>query len=349
MGDGEAKTRLIFHRRAVGPCGDIIKTRVVDIGHEQRMLRALADVKDRGDLPVGDFLRRRHFTRFAFHRLTHRQRDTRAGLGDVLTEDQHRIVGFNLAQRRGMNTAFAQHFQHHLQARLFALRDAGIEVFGADQLAQRKVAFNAGARGADTNHLLRLAQNICRPLHRLFGVEGDQIVAAALNRLTRTIFQIDIAIAETTAVAEEVAVNGTVITVFDTTQFAVALAGADVTADGTLLADAWRKLHVPLTVIALGVRFIGKDAGRTDFHQVTGELAFQRTVFRTAKVDVVVSAVDAQVGTVGIVFVVANAAVAGDAAVHFVRDERPQILVAVGTLGKAVATEAMTGHYGHIL
>ena len=248
-----------------------------------------------------------------------------------------------------MNTAFAQHFQHHLQAFLFALRDAGIEVVGADQLAQRKVAFNAGARGADTNHFLRLAQNICRPLHRLLGVKGNQIVAATLNRLTRAIFQIHIAVAKTSAVAEEVTVNGTVIAVFDTTQFAVALAGADVTADGTLLADAWCKLHIPFTVIALGVCFIGKDAGRTDFNQVAGEFALQHAVFRATEVDVIVSAIDAQVGTVGIVFIVANAAVAGDAAVHFVGDERPQILVTVGTLGKAVATEAMTGHHGHIL
>ena len=97
------------------------------------------------------------------------------------------------------------------------------------------------------------------------------------------------------------------------------------------------------------MRFIGKHAGRTDFHQVAGELAFQRAVFRAPKVDVVVRAVNAKVGAVGIIFVVADAAVAGDAAVHFVRDERPQILVAVGTLGKAVATEAMTGHHGHIL
>ena len=40
------------------------------------------------------------------------------------------------------------------------------------------------------------------------------------------------AIAKTAAVAEEVAVNGTVVTVFDTAQFAIALARADVTADG---------------------------------------------------------------------------------------------------------------------
>lgn len=59
-------------------------------------------------------------------------------------------------------------------------------------------------------------QNIRRALHRLLGVEGDEVIATALNRLTRTVFQVHIAIAETTAVAEEVVVNGTVVTVFDT-------------------------------------------------------------------------------------------------------------------------------------
>ena len=144
-------------------------------------------------------------------------------------------------------------------------------------------------------------------------------------------------------------VYGTVVTVFDTTQFAVALTRAGVTAERTLLADAWRKLHVPLTVVTLGVGFIREDAGRADFYQVTGEFAFQHAVFRTAEVDVVMCAIHAQILTVCIVFVVTHAAVAGNAAVHFVRDERPQVLVTVSTLGKAIATEAVTGHHGHIL
>ena len=313
------------------------------------MFGALADVEDRGDLPVGHFLRRRHFACFPFHCLAYRQGHARAGLGNVFAQHQYRIVGFDIAQAWRVDPALAQHFQHHLQARLFAFGDAGIEVVGAHQFAQREVAFNAGARGADADHFLRLAQDIRRPLHRLLGVKGDQIVAAALHRLTRTVFQVHVAIAETTAVAEEVAVNGPVITVFDTTQFAIAFARTDVTADGTLLADARRKLHVPLTVIALRVGFVGEDAGWADFHQVAGELALQGAIFRAAEVDVVVRAIDAQIGAVGIIFVVAHAAVAGDAAVHFVRNKRPQILIAVGTLGKTIAAEAMAGHHRHIL
>lgn len=60
-------------------------------------------------------------------------------------------------------------------------------------------------------------------------------------------------------------------------------------------------------------------------------------------------AIDAQIGAVGIIFVVTHTTVAGDAAVHFVRDERPQIPVTVGTFGETVATETVTRHHGHIL
>ena len=313
------------------------------------MLSTLADIKDCCDLPVSHFLCRRHFTRFTFHRLTHCQRNACAGLGDIFAQHQNRIIRFDFAQCRSMNPAVTQHAQCQLQTFLLALGDTGIEVIRTHQFTQREVTFNAGARGADTNYFLRLTQNICRALHRLLGVERDQVIATTLYWLTRTVFQVHVTIAKTTTVAEEVVVNGTVITVFDTTQFTVALARAGVTADGTLLADARRKLHVPFTVITLGVRFIGEDAGWTNFNQVAREFAFERTVFRTTEVDVVMCAIHAQIRTIGVIFVVTYTAIAGDAAVHFVRDERPQVLVTVSTLREAVATEAVTGHDGHIL
>ncbi|MDI8746177.1 hypothetical protein MJM83_28850, partial [Salmonella enterica subsp. enterica serovar Montevideo] len=44
-----------------------------------------------------------------------------------------------------------------------------------------------------------------------------------------------------------------------------------------------------------------KESGRANLDQVTGEFAFQRTVFRTPEVDVVMRAIDAQIGAVGII------------------------------------------------
>src|SRR5690606_34636424 len=94
---------------------------------------------------------------------------------------------------------------------------------------------------------------------------------------------------------------------------------------------------------------VGKHAGRADLDQVAGELAFQRAVLDTAKVHVVVRAVDAEVGAACVVLVVAHAAVAGDAAVHLVGDERAELLVLVGTLGETIATGVVPGHHGHVL
>ena len=313
------------------------------------MLRTLTDVEDCRNLPVSHFLCCRHFACFTFHRLTNCQRDARAGLGNVFAQHQYRIVRFDFAQCRRINAAFTQYFQRQLQTFLLTVSDTGIEVFFAHQLTQRKVAFHAGTRRTNTDDFLRLTQNICCALHCLFGVEGNEIIATTLYWLTRTIFQVDVTVTETTTVAEEVVVYCTVVTVFDSTQFAITLAGADVTADGTLLADARRKLHIPFTVVTLGVRFVGEYAGRANFDQVTGKFAFQRAVFRATEVDVVVRTVNAQVRTVSVIFVVTHTAVAGDAAVHFVRDEWPQILITVGTFSETVATEAVSGHHGHIL
>ena len=144
-------------------------------------------------------------------------------------------------------------------------------------------------------------------------------------------------------------VHAAVVAVFDTAQFAIAFAWADVAADAALLADARRELHVPFTVVAFGVGFVGKNAGRANFHEVAGEFALQRTLFRAAEVDVVMCAVNAQIFAVGIIFVIAHAAIAGDTAVHLVGDKRTEILVAVGALGEAVAAEAVAGHHRHIL
>ena len=58
--------------------------------------------------------------------------------------------------------------------------------------------------------------------------------------------------------------------------------------------DARRKLHIPFTVVTLGVRFVDKYAGQANFDQVTGKFAFQRAVFRATEVDVVVRTVNAR-------------------------------------------------------
>ena len=60
-------------------------------------------------------------------------------------------------------------------------------------------------------------------------------------------------------------------------------------------------------------------------------------------------AVNTQVGAAGVVLVEAHAAVAGDAAVHLVCNERAEVLVLVGTLGETVTALVVAGHYRHVL
>lgn len=94
---------------------------------------------------------------------------------------------------------------------------------------------------------------------------------------------------------------------------------------------------------------VGEHAGGADLGEVAGELAFQHAVLDPSEVDVVVGAVDAEVGAAGVVLVVAHAAVAGDAAVHLMGDERAEFLVLVGALGEAVPALVVAGHHRHVL
>ncbi len=144
-------------------------------------------------------------------------------------------------------------------------------------------------------------------------------------------------------------IHRTVVAVFDAPQFAVALAGADVATHRALLADTGGELHVPLAVVARGVGLVGEHPGGTDLDQIAGEFIFQHAVLDAAEIEVVVRTVDAEVLALRIVAVIAHAAIAGDAAVHLVADERTEFLVAVGALGEAVAAAGMAGHHRHVL
>ena len=63
----------------------------------------------------------------------------------------------------------------------------------------------------------------------------------------------------------------------------------------------------------------------------------------------VVAAEGVEVAAAGVVFVKAHAAVARDAPVHLVVDERAEILVAERALVELEAAVGVTGHHGHVL
>ena len=60
-------------------------------------------------------------------------------------------------------------------------------------------------------------------------------------------------------------------------------------------------------------------------------------------------AVNPQIRAARVVLVETDAAIAGDAAVHLVRDERPQLLILVGAFGEAIAALVVAGHHRHVL
>ncbi len=160
---------------------------------------------------------------------------------------------------------------------------------------------------------------------------------------------VDVSVTKPAAVTEEVAVNLTVVAVFDAANLAVAFPGADVATDRALVADAGGILQVPLSGVVIGMTLVGEHPSGADFGEVAGERAFQCAFGVSSEVDVVPGTKGAQIGATGVVIVKAHAPVAGNAAVHFVGDERPQVLVAASALVEPVAAAVMAGHYRHVL
>ncbi|MDT4883804.1 hypothetical protein FQZ97_1198820 [compost metagenome] len=65
---------------------------------------------------------------------------------------------FDLAQGRYRQRTVLQYIADQLQDFKLAGGDARVEALGANQLTQGEVAFQAGARRADTDHLAVLQQ-----------------------------------------------------------------------------------------------------------------------------------------------------------------------------------------------
>src|SRR5699024_28055 len=118
---------------------------------------------------------------------------------------------------------------------LLICRDTGREIFRANQLAQGKVALNAGARRADANGAFCLAQYIRCTLQRLLCIQFDPVVAAPLFWLTRPIFTVNVTVTKTTAVTKEVVVYRAIVAIFDTAQLTITLTRAGVAANAALL------------------------------------------------------------------------------------------------------------------
>ena len=345
MSHGETDTGQVIRRSVYAFFSHVVELGFSQAGNKQRVQRVLTDVFHRSVEPRLNAHGVGHFFSFALDRLTQRQRHTGGGLGQVFTQYEDGVVIFDLAHVRDGQRAVFQDLQHQADALQLTGFDTRVEVLGTDQLAQRVVAFEAGARRSDTDDVTT-AQQIGGFIQCSVNA---QFAAVGQQWLTWAVGAVDVAIAKTATVTQEVLVNRTVETVFDATQFTVTLARADVAAAGTTVADAWCKLHVPFAVVTLGVSFVGEHTGRADFCEVARELAFEHAVFNATEVHVVVGAEYTEVSAARVVFIETHTAIAGDAAVHFVGNERAEFLVLVSTLGEAITALVVAGHHGHVL
>ena len=146
MGHGKAEAGQISRSGLHGFRGDIVQSGDIDTGDEQRMAGVLGDVLHGGHVPVLDFHRGGNLGGLALDGLTQGQSNTGRGLGQIFTKDEHRVMVFDLAQRRCRQRAVLQQFAGQLQAGQLVGGDTHGKVTGTHQFAQSEVAFQAGTR-----------------------------------------------------------------------------------------------------------------------------------------------------------------------------------------------------------
>jgi hypothetical protein len=294
-----------------------------------------------GDLePVGDGIGR------MTHRLPQGQGQARGGVGNVLAQHERGVGLFDLAQGSDAHRRALQNVQDGANAGIFAVVHADMKMFFPHQLPQGEIVFQAGPGRADADDALGFFQQLGEIIGRAL---GGQRRLVAQQRLPDALLAIDEVVAETPAIAEEIAVDLAVIAVDDAPQDALALAGTGVATQAAMDADGRRGLQIPFAHVVAAEGFVGEYAGGTDLHQVAAEFVLQDAVLASPEIDMVMRGEDLEIVAAAIILVETHATIAGDAAVHLVVDERPQVLVAVGALLAPVAAESVAAHFRHVL
>ncbi len=172
---------------------------------------------------------------------------------------------------------------------------------------------------------------------------------AVTRAVAHALRRVDELEAEPAAVAEEHLVDVPVEAALHAAQLAVARRERRRAAQAAVRAHRRRRLQVPLARVPARERLVVEHAGRAHLDEVAAELALQRAALGAPEVHLVAQAERAEVPASGVVVVEARAAVAGDAAVQLVGDERSQVLVLERPLAAAVAPVAVPAHHGHVL
>src|SRR5882762_6372202 len=116
-----------------------------------------------------------------------------------------------------------------------------------------------------------------------------------------------------------------------------------------MLANGGSHRKIPLARIMLLQCFICEYTGGADLSEVAAEFTFQHSIFCPPEINIILRGKCIKVFSACIILVKANAFITLNASVHFMINERPEILVFIGALFVSEFTIGMASHYGHIL
>ena len=227
--------------------------------------------------------------------------------------------------------------------------DARREIVLSDQRSQSKVVFHGHSGRADS-HNRPLGQQLCG----LRGCIGGGDLTEKAFTLTRaskahTALAVRIGRPESSPVADEVTIDVGVVAVVDALQYTITFAGVQVATYRASCADGGCGLQIPLARIHAAERLIGENTRRADFDEVAAELAFQHAGLGAPKIHPGAGTERGEILAARIVSVKPHAAITGNAPVHFMVDERSEVLVFERPLVAPVDTRRVPGHDSHIL
>jgi hypothetical protein len=129
----------------------------------------------------------------------------------------------------------------------------------------------------------------------------------------------------------------------------VSLARKGVATQSAMDADGRGGLEIPDSGVVCFLGFVGECSGGADFNQIAAEFTLKHAVRMSSKIHMVMGAKHIEIPATSGVSVKPDAAVTLDAPVHFMVDERPQILVAVGPFFESVFPVSVPCHHRHVL
>src|SRR6185312_1783917 len=212
MRDGEAESCDVLRRRPDPLRRDVIELRGIRRGDDEGAADSVARVAHGSILPERYLLPSRRGELRLPHRLSQCQREPRGALRHVLPEDEHGVRILGLTQRCGLDGPAPNERKLLSKELELGVGDPEVEAVAANESLEREVGLQRGARGADADHIARAQDRIELVDRFLLGDRLRAAVIAGKQWLADARRAIDEAIAIPPAIAQEIAVDLTVVT-----------------------------------------------------------------------------------------------------------------------------------------